>query len=186
MIPWYFEILAKIRKEVLEMQKRAGASFPYKFEYDLRHFLYLAALNGYGSTEARVQEYEDGSTLITYEQADWTSADFYLGGEPFSGMQTVRHKGVVCFSMQYFGMVDPKVGESGREEVYACLKQALQILDTRHPWRGPRKLIALNGLRYKNVWNGDVMRFSGSEEIIDYDDNVLYHAKYMGGVVNLT
>lgn len=99
-------------------------------------------------------------------------------------MQTVRYKGVVCFAMHYDGAMNDLFGETERKKVYACLKEALQVLDTRHPWRGPRVMWASNGLRYMNDWNGDCKSFNGHEEII-YNGFHVYKADYAGGIVNV-
>lgn len=50
------------------MQERIGRAFTHTREMELRHFLYEAALNGYGSPQAQIQERADGSTLITYKR----------------------------------------------------------------------------------------------------------------------
>ncbi len=54
-----------------------------------------------------------------------------------------------------------------------------------HPWRGPNGFVAENGLRYTNIWHGNIEKFYGQEKIGDTKDNWLYEADYRGGIVNL-
>ena len=128
---------------------------------------------------------KDGSIVFAGHQENWEYSDHRQGGQPFSGTITIWMDGVICFTMHYRGRVQPYVKD--KERLDECLREALEHMHWRTPWRGPEKYLASNGLLYGNELTTQSIRdFSGVERIVDLDDNdnLLYELYYMGGIVN--
>lgn len=164
------------------METRLRPDFVTKHSAELQQFFYNAQINGYGNPMATIFKGRDGGTTIEYVEGPWCSEDTYYGGEPYSGMMVITRCQIVCFTMIYWGKVLP---EANIEEVYKCLQAALMAVNPLHPWRGPNQFTADNGLRYTNIWHGDINKFYGQEKIGDSHDNWLYECDYRGGIVNL-
>lgn len=152
----------------------------------LRQFLCEAQKHGYGA--ATPEKTPDGGSRVEYISGcgHWRSVDIWYGGEPFSGMTTVwkMEAGVFvpCFNMTYWGRVMPFADQ---EKVLATLTEALQHPELEHPWRGPHRMRSETGLRYRNVSQGGVKKFSGREVITQSGhEQALYECVYMGGVIN--
>lgn len=175
------------------MRKTLDSNFVATHGVELQRFFHEASLKGYASnpdlqftdrpsSDFQIQTGDDGSTKIIYCRGEWRYSDKYFGGEPFSGMVVIRHRGIACFTMVYWGKVLPGIDH---EKVYACLRPALRAARLEHPWRGPNQFVADNGLLYTNIWHGNIEKFYGQEKIGDACDNWLYEADYRGGIVNL-
>lgn len=136
----------------------------------------------YASGEVPFTTMDDGGHLLKYASGDWSYADVWYGGEPYSGMTTVSRDGEVCFSMVYYGKIMPY---AEKDAVMAALMEALQHYNQSCPWRGPRRFVTKLGFRYTNDQSGSVRRFSGTERIMSADGKeTLYEASYLGGIVN--
>ena len=151
---------------------------------EMADFIYEAIQHGYGSrTEDTGDDNSvDGGTTIEYVRGDWRYLDEFDGGEPFSGRTRVFYKGVACWNMVYYGSVLP---DYDKRTVYKCLMPALLAAPERFPLRGPSSFTSDNGLKYVNIWFGDLQQFEGVECIKDMSEDDCYVASYMGGVVNL-
>lgn len=123
---------------------------------------------------------DDNSTTMIFEQGDWRYHDNYFGGEPYGGREVVFFKGKPVYIMTYYGNVDESISDFNK--VYGILMNALKLIPEDKPYRGPKEYDE-DKLSYKNSFIGEVDDFSG-EEIIEEDGNVIYRAKYMGGLVD--
>lgn len=161
----------------------------------LRRFFQKAQLSGYGNPETKVEQTEDGGSIIRFEDGEWLCIDRWYGGEPYSGITTIYLNGTPCWAMVYWGRVMP-IPYKSHEPTLVCLAEALRRSDIQHPWRGPNKFTASNDLRYRNRWQGGIRRFSGEEFILSPKDTErpawkrstgderLYEAYYRGGIIN--
>lgn len=141
----------------------------------------LAQVNG----ELKPKPEKDGSSVTVWREGIWRYSDYRQGKQPFSGTVTVWQDGVICFTMQYRGRIQPYV--QNKTKVEDCLKEAVARLCPYTPWRGPNRYRATNGLVYRNIWTGSLQRgFSGKETIVNprKQEEILYEVHYMGGIVN--
>ena len=157
--------------------------FARDYGAELREFFAQAQIHGYGELEP--VRTADGGFMLTYESGIWKSVDLWYGGEPYSGMMTIFREGRACFSMSYRGQIFPAVAD--QKDVLACLAEALQHPRPEHPWRGPKKFHAENGMFYRNTMSGSVKEFSGQEVIMVSATSTtkLYEANYWGGIINM-
>lgn len=90
------------------------------------------------------------------------------------------YKDKPVWMMVYYGWV---VKSADSNEVYKILREALMRQPEDYPFRGPREHV--NGtLTYRNEWDGETERFLG-REIILKNEEVIYEASYMGGLVDV-
>lgn len=144
----------------------------------LREYLFLLAKEGYAKDPGTRNE--DGSMTIKHSDGDWSTVDTYWGGEPYSGCETVSHKGKPYWSMVYYGNVAPSVTDVN--SVYGLLRTSLANTDEELPLRGPKEF-AEGKMVYRNHWHGTLERFEGKERILENEAEI-YIASYMGGLVN--
>jgi hypothetical protein len=81
--------------------------------------------------------------------------------------------------MVYYGWVAEGVDT---DRVYPLLEKALSKSKIEKPYRGPDEYVEDTSI-YANDMEGDVENFRGEERIYDGDE-LLYIARYMGGLVN--
>lgn len=148
---------------------------------DLRKFLIYCGKEGYAAItdEDEIRE-ADKSTSITLSQGQWKFHDNYIGGEPFGGREVVSYQGKPVWMMMYYGRADDAIKDIG--PVYQTLKKALAQVPGEAPYRGPKEFTD-GDWRYENSWEGNLDNFSGVEAIYQQDQKV-YFAKYMGGLVD--
>lgn len=140
-------------------------------------------MESWGNGSKRPIQYRDGAQGVSYGAFDWQYRDRWYGGEPFSGITTISFEKRVCWAMTYWGRVLP---DMDKERIYDCLRPALAAVDPEAPWRGPREIEAGgNCFTYRSSSCGDIVRFEGSEDIVDITGHILYEARFMGGFVNL-
>lgn len=163
------------------MEDQLRINFVEAYGMELQGFFYEATRKDY-SGECIVVESNENVEVVKYERDDWTYVDECFGNEPFSGIVTIFYEGIVCFSMVYGGKALPLTGTGA---IYECLKQALMATNEKHPWRGPNSFEADNGLRYTNMWHGDINKFYGQEKVGNADDDWLYECHYRGGIINI-
>lgn len=146
----------------------------------LQQFLIYANQAGYaGGEEKKWLKESDGSTTIPYAKGDWHSHDNFFGGEPYGGRMIVFHKQEPVWMMVYYGWIIKGVDP---DPVYAILRGALKAMPVDAPFRGPKKF-AEGEYTYENSWTGDIARYSGEEQITQ-GQKIIYHANYMGGLVD--
>lgn len=146
----------------------------------LRTFLLKANKAGYaaGDDNKWINE-PDKSTTIIYKVGKWRMHDNFFGGEPYGGRMTVSYDNKPYWIMVYYGWVEEGVNP---ESIYPFLRKALSAMPKEFPYRGPKKLKE-GTMVYKNNWQGMLDNFSG-EEIIYKDEDEIYKAKYIGGLVD--
>lgn len=148
---------------------------------ELCQFLVTAKRETYAAGDQAQKTVEkDKSTTLVFEQGDWRYHDNYFGGEPFGGREVVFFQGQPVYIMVYYGRVDESITKP--EQVYDVLQKALRQIPEDKPFRGPEQLTEGN-FSYRNTFSGEVDNFSG-EEIITRDGQVIYTAKYAGGLVD--
>jgi hypothetical protein len=147
---------------------------------ELNKFILEASHNTYASGNENIRQKEDNqSTTIEYVNGDWKFNDNYFGGEPYGGREVVFYKDEPVWMMVYYGWVTEGVST---DRVYPTLGKALSNSDLEKPFRGPDEYVDGNIL-YANDLEGDVENFRGEERIYDGEE-LLYIARYMGGLVD--
>ncbi len=81
--------------------------------------------------------------------------------------------------MNYFGEVLPSGSDT--KSIYSFLKEAMFLISTEYPFRGPAKLEKDN-FRYENQQHGSLDRFHGIECIYENSEKV-YVLYYHGGKI---
>jgi len=149
----------------------------------LTSFLFNASQTGYGTGDYSnwVKEKND-STSIVYKEKNWEMHDNFFGGEPFGGRSVVFYKKKPVWMMVYYGYI-LESNELPIEKVYKFLQKSLIKTPKNFPLRGPKKFIE-DKLTYKNLWQGEISKFSGEEKIFVNKDEI-YKTNYLGGLVNL-
>lgn len=81
--------------------------------------------------------------------------------------------------MVYYGWV---AEGTAADPIYAVLRNALMRMPEVSPFRGPKEFKD-GEFTYLNSWSGDIVRYSGEEQIMK-DEKIIYKANYMGGLVD--
>lgn len=148
---------------------------------DFVEVLLRASKTGYSSPNAVVKDQPDGAYEIIYEENKWLFIDYWFGGNPFSGQESVSYAGKAMWAMQYRGGV-PENASVAHEEVFSFLKKALAQCSADEPLRGPAEF-AEDGWYYTNTWSHDLSEFTGHEEIT-YKGEIVHITDYFGGLVD--
>ncbi len=147
---------------------------------ELCKFLAKAKKATYASgDEAQQIKEKDNSTSLYFEEGDWKYHDNYFGGEPYGGREVVFYQNKPVYIMVYYGQVKK---DNNFGEVYEVLQNALKQIPENKPYRGPEKYTE-NNLEYNNSYEGEVDNFYGTE-IIKSNNEIVYQAKYIGGLVD--
>ncbi|MEN8253491.1 MAG: DUF5680 domain-containing protein [Patescibacteria group bacterium] len=146
----------------------------------LKQFLIDSNNAGYATGEEKqwIKE-KDASTTIPFEQGKWKSHDNFFGGEPYGGRIVVSYEGKPVWMMVYYGWVEEGIDP---DAIYAILRSALKQMPEDYPYRGPKEYRE-GEYTYTNTWDGEVDRYSGSEQITQ-NGKVIYKADYVGGMVD--
>ena len=115
-----------------------------------------------------------------FEKGNLIYHDTYFGARDFIGEEVVYQDGIPKWAMNYYGFIlNPEASE---KEVYKILRPALmQDSGDIIPVRGPREY-SEGEHTYKNSADGDLSRFSGTEEIY-LNRKLVYRCLYHGGFV---
>ena len=148
---------------------------------ELIAFLLEANRVGYADVTTTVTDQPNGAHEIVVKKDGWLFVDYWFGGDPFSGQESITKDGKAIWAMQYRGRVGEGF-EDRADEVFGFLKQALGKCTPEEPLRGPSKHEDKNW-RYENSWSHDLSEFEGGEKIY-YQDKLAHVCKYMGGVVD--
>lgn len=148
---------------------------------DLISFLLAANQAGYADPNAQVINHPDGGHEITYSQNDMLFTDYWYGGNPFAGQESVAQNGKTVWAMQYRGGVPATVAVS-HDEIFSFLKKALSQCSSEEPLRGPAEFVEGNW-RYTNQWSHNLADFTGHEEIT-FEGKIVHITDYMGGLVD--
>jgi len=146
----------------------------------LRLFLIDTNKVGYASGDVKKWLKEsDGSTTILFEKGSWKYHDNFFGGEPYGGRIIVFYGGKPFWMMVYYGWVEKR---ANIKSVYGILRNALLRMPEDYPFRGPREYRESEFV-YTNLWQGELEKFSG-EENITHKSELIYKANYVGGYVD--
>lgn len=123
-----------------------------------------------------------GFDELEYSEGDFYYRDSYTGYTKSRGMEVVRYKDQTVWAAGYGGgMVDGK--ESLENECFTFLKKAMSTDEEGfQSFRGPHNFKD-GDWEYSYTQEGDVLEFSGSEEIKYKGELVFYH-KMIGGIIN--
>lgn len=147
----------------------------------LKAFKKEASGAGYESENPKNEVKEkDVSTTLWYESGDWKFHDNYFGGEPYGGRTVISYKNKPVWMMVYYGRLDDKVSDVN--QAYSFLRKALRVKGEEETFRGPKEFTE-GKFKYMNNWQGALENYSGKEEIY-MDDNLIYTAMYLGGLVD--
>lgn len=151
---------------------------------NLIDFILKAKLSGYASGgEGQEKKFDDGSVGFELVSDGFRYLDRYNGFNPFAGSEHIfDSNNELLWVMNYFGEVLPS--RSDPKKIYAFLKEAMLLISTEYPFRGPGKLEKLT-FRYENLQNGSIARFHGIERIFENNENV-YVLYYHGGKIRKT
>ncbi|EAA7007163.1 hypothetical protein ABS432_004565 [Salmonella enterica subsp. enterica] len=122
----------------------------------------------------------NGAKILEYEEGELFYRDLYFGSLQFSGQEVIYQKGNSVWSMSYSGKCSEGISP---EIIYDFLRQALLKSTLEAPFRGPLTLYGDNGLRYTNLYTGDIDFFSGHEQIWQ-DEALAYQLYYSGGWID--
>lgn len=142
-----------------------------------------ASQSTYASGDQSIKEVQsDKSTTIQFNDAEFEGYQFhdnYFGGEPYGGREVIFINNQPTWMMVYYGWVVENVEA---DNVYKILMSALRNSTIDMPYRGP-ELFEDGEWKYINSVEGEFTRFSGNEKIL-HNGEVVYEAKYMGGLVD--
>ncbi len=146
----------------------------------LRRFILQANRSGYASGKKKrwIKE-KDNSTTILFNQGYWEMNDNFFGGEPYGGRIIISYKNKPYWIMVYYGWIIKGIDT---DDIYPFLRKALVAMPEDYPYRGPKELKE-GKFVYKNQWQGNLDNYNG-EELIFRNDQEIYRAKYMGGLVD--
>ncbi len=151
---------------------------------NLIEFILKAKLSGYASGgEGQERKFDDGSVGFEIVSNGFRYLDRYNGFNPFAGSEHIfDSNNELLWVMNYFGEVLPSGSDT--KKIYSFLKEAMLLISTEHPFRGPERLEKQN-LRYENLQHGSIDRFHGIERIFEKNKNV-YVLYYHGGKIKKT
>lgn len=150
----------------------------------LAHFLVKAKRNTYASQgdDASVQPLLNGSKQLEYRDGDYFYRDIYFGAAFFIGQEVVEFQNHPIWSMVYSGGVTfPTANWDETGPIYRFLQQALRLVDTKLPYRGPN-LFESGKYIFKNESEGSLDCFRGKEVIL-MDGQKVYELQYSGGII---
>ena len=144
----------------------------------LEAFVVAAKAATYVGDGARVAGSRTGSQDLVWRSGDWAYRDSYFGGTDFIGQETVWHKGLPVWAMNYHGAIlrDDLMTAS---QAAVLIRAALSALYREGRFLGGFRF-AQGQLCYEDASSGDVMAFSGIEEI-RVNGALAYQLRYHGG-----
>jgi len=150
----------------------------------LARFLVKAKIDTYASVNRmKIKPERLDFDELEYEKGDFYYRDSYVGFFQAPGMEVVRLKGKVVWTMAYSGgMLEKFHGdEKFAKEVFGFLKEALKKVSEDIPFRGP-KSFKKGEWKYVNEIKGDIKRFLGFEKIL-FKGKEVFSQEYIGGLV---
>ncbi len=140
-------------------------------------FLIDAKKNTYASgTGILIDSLKPGSKDLPYKEGEFSYMDSYFGDLNFIGQEIVWYKEKPIWGMNYYGNTyDPIDGFP--KFLFECLKH----VTTQAPYRGPEQFQD-DKFEYNCSWQGDINNVKG-EELIKYDNKVIYQLSFHGGVI---
>lgn len=148
--------------------------------YQFKSFLLKAKLHGYAGGDKLKIRSNDLSKKYSYEESEFSYEDRYFGEFVDMGQEIVRYKGIPVWGMSYRGGIF-SLYDNNKEEVFNFLRLALNQIDNQLPIRGPT-LYQNGAYIYKNCISGDLMSFTGHEEIWKVNEQICFRY-YLGGMI---
>lgn len=146
----------------------------------LKKFLVEARINTYATSgEGGEQKLSDGTKEFVHRRGLYKYRDRYFGTNPFIGEEVTFYKSKPVWGMNYYGRVI--LSHVNSRTVYEFLKQALQKVTARRPYRGP-KLFKRGAWKYSCFVQGSIDNFSGRETIY-YRNKKVYELLFHGGKI---
>ena len=142
-------------------------------------FLIRAKKSTFAGNGTKIESSRPNSKDLMYAEGELKYIDTYLGGANFAGEEALWKDDVPFWSMNYIGRL--LSDDASIEMLMKFLTEALLLVPTEHPYRGPLQYD--NGdFSYKCIVNGDFYWFSGTEAIF-YKNNKVYELLFHGGDV---
>ena len=128
---------------------------------------------------------ENGYMVLTHIRGDWIYQDKYTGWFRSWGTETISYKGKQVWIQNYGGGMEERyIQDAGfARETFEFLKKALKNGEkmTQFQPRG-QKLFKEGAWEYHGSLDGDISKFTGSEEIRYKGEKVFFH-NFLGGLV---
>jgi hypothetical protein len=140
-------------------------------------FLLRAKKATYAGNGPKMQSSRPNSHDLEYIEGELKYIDTYLGGEKFSGEETLWQDDIPFWSMNYCGRV---LGDGFSGDF---LKEALSKVERDQPFRGPSEYTK-DAFSYKCVVEGDFHWFKGFE-VMFFNDEKVYECMFHGGAICL-
>lgn len=160
-------------------KKLSGYAFSKE---ELVEFIDEASLSTYaGGGEVEKNPERDDFVELVFKRDKWHFRDSYTGFLKSRGMEVVRYNGRPVWSAMYGGGMLSSDKAFARR-AFKVLKGALAAEDKGfESFRGPDSM-QLGKWKYTYKQVGDVMEFSGEEEISYEGEKVFFH-KIIGGLI---
>lgn len=125
-------------------------------------FIIKAKLSGYASGgEGQEKKFDDGSLGFEMASDGYRYLDRYNGFNPFAGSEHIYDSNnALIWVMNYYGEVLP--GRFEPKSIYLFLKEAMLLITSEYPFRGPAELEKHN-FRYENTQNEGQEKTWGSD-----------------------
>jgi hypothetical protein len=156
---------------------------------ELTNFLLEARKHGYATQAEHVVEPQRPGfkEFPIFRDGKFSYIDSYAGYYYAPGQEVIRYDGKPVWNMAYNGgMLAQFHGERQlTKETFAFLREALQLSDFTHPFRGP-SMHNTDLWSYYNLVEGDMAKFRGTETIFikRHDvEGMVYEQDYMGGLI---
>lgn len=141
----------------------------------LAEFLVTAKRSTYAARKNKTEGTRQGSHDYMFSRNPYTYRDSFFGASCFSGQELVYRDAQACWSMNYYGTV---LHEAFHGDF---LKEALMLVDTQRPYRGPA-MYRKGEYTYISEVEGDICLFQGHESIF-YQTQKIYEGCFHGGVI---
>ena len=148
--------------------------------HQFKSFLLKAKLHGYAGGDRLKIRSSDFSKKYLYEEDEFSYEDRYFGEFVDMGQEIVRYKGIPVWGMSYRGGIF-SLYDDNKQKVFNFLRLALNEVDNQLPIRGP-SLYQNGTYTYKNCTLGDLMSFTGHEEIWEGNEQICFRY-YLGGMI---
>lgn len=150
---------------------------------NLLDFILQGKISGYATGgEGQEKTFDDGSRGFESRGRGYRYLDRYYGFNPFTGTEHIyTDNGSLIWVMNYYGQVLPICSDPVK--VYSFLKEAMQLVSSDYPFRGPA-MFEKSSLRYENQQYGMLDSFHGTESIFENGEQI-YFLHYHGGKVTM-
>ncbi len=154
-----------------------------EFLRELNLFLGEASKSTYAGGMTGISE--NGYKVLAYKKGDWSYQDRYTGWFRSWGTETIFYKGKQVWVQNYGGGMEEKYTKDTKfaQETFEFLKKALKSGEKTGQFQ-PRgqKFFKEGDWEYHSYLNGNISRFTGSEEIGHKGERAFFH-DFIGGLV---